>query len=43
MKFRRQVSFEEGSAFQDKHKIHLFYETSSKSGFNINEVFMQIF
>lgn len=34
----RVVSKEEGKQFMDKHKISLFFETSAKTGENVDEV-----
>lgn len=36
--FRRKISYEEGKLFQEKNGLHLFFETSAKTGLNIAEV-----
>lgn len=35
---RRKVTNEEGIAFKEKHNLHLYFETSAKTGNNISEV-----
>lgn len=39
MTFRREVSYEEGEQFAKKNNM-IFYETSAKSGKNIEEMFL---
>lgn len=39
LKDERQVSFEEGSGLVNKLKLDLFFETSSKSGDCVEEMF----
>lgn len=36
--FRRKITYEEGRLFQEKNGLHLFFETSAKTGLNITEV-----
>ena len=38
----RQVTEEEGREAAQKLGVHLFFETSAKSGINVNELFTQV-
>ena len=37
------MSFNEGKTIKDNHRIDLFMETSAKTGFHVEEMFLLVF